>query len=113
MKEAIKDFLRVALITIFGILSVVFLLVVVILAARILIALGKGIINTSLCCEFLGALGMLAGSIGITRVLVDAADGVYKKEEINTIPGGKNMKYKASTKIDFNNFETKEDENNK
>lgn len=88
MKEAIKDFLRVALITIFGILSVVFLLVVVILAARILVALGKGIINTSLCCEFLGALGMLAGSIGITRVLVDAADGVYRTSSNNIGPHG-------------------------
>ena len=78
MKEAIKDFFSIACTVVFGILSVVFLLVVVVLAARILIMLGKGIINTSLCLEFLVALATLAASIGLTRVLVDAADGVYK-----------------------------------
>jgi cobalamin biosynthesis protein CobD/CbiB len=86
MKEAIKDFFRTACTVAFGVLSIVFLLVVVVLAARILIMLGKGIINTSLCLEFLIALTILAVSIGLTRVLVDAADGVYtfkRKEDTN------------------------------
>ena len=86
MKEVIKDLFRTACTVVFGVLSIVFLLVVVILAARILIMLGKGIINTSLCLEFLVALSTLAVSIGLTRVLVDAADGVYtfkRKEDTN------------------------------
>ena len=112
MKDAIKDFFSTAVTAIFVILSVAFGLTVLVLGGRILCLLIKGIINTSLCLEFLVAVVLLAISVGLSRVLVDASDGVYEKEEINRIPGGKNMKYKASTKINFNNFEMKEDEDN-
>ena len=88
MKEAIKDLIRTTVTAIFAIMTIIMVLGTIILAFRVLKALCMGVLNLALWMELGCFVCILAACIGITRVLVDAGDGVYRTSSNNIGPHG-------------------------
>ena len=85
-KIAFKDFLCAMGIGVFGIMTFIMVLATLIVGFRTLKALCMGILNLALWGE-LGCFILILGvCIGVTRVIVDASDGCYRKDYVPPTP---------------------------